>query len=229
MDNTNTIITVYSELQSGSINLNIDCVVYPTMAAFRACLDNPLATTAYEYHEFVNYKSKYVTFSRYVENIAPAPQRNCGMIPTRLYLNSVDSARTPISMEIRPPVLGKSTDRSQCTIVASVKIIPFVDMWLCERFNTFINNMREKYHSVFLINFRGVGVVAPCQDLEAANISPRKRIPYNAVYAILGRFCDEIILKGVTGNIPKLIQERNNRDPQFERLMRNVNEKNTSN
>lgn len=215
MDNTNTLITVIAKLHCDNTTVkhdNVKCVVYPLMGTFNVNLDNPLATVAYEYHEFVNYKSKYITFSRYVENNT-IQRASSNMLPTNLYLNSVDSARMPISMEIRPPTLGKTTDRSGCTIVSSVKIMSFVDTMLCEKFNSFINQMRDKYHSIFLINFRGVGVVGD------NDTSPRKRIPYNAVYAILSRFCDEIIFKGVIGNIPKLIQERDNRDPQFKRLM----------
>jgi hypothetical protein len=245
IDGNNTLITITADEVSskGSLLSQMDfpCTVYPNNTVIKINLCNPLFTVAYEYHEFVNYKSRYVTFSRYVDN-EPKSQNSIEIdkqvtkygnldsdispaihayIPTNLYLNSVDCVGKSISMEIKAPVLGKSTDRMGCTIVANVRILPYVDKFLCDKFNEFITSMRDKYCSLFLVNFRGVNGLAS-SDIPG----PRKRIPYSAAYAILGRFFDEMMDKGITGNLPRLIQERNRRDPQFERLMSNYRKNN---
>lgn len=222
IDGNNTLITIVADLITNETSITpFDCIIYPNNTKISIDLGNPLFTIAYEYHEFVNYKSRYITFSRYVDNDT---DNTCAYIPTNLYLNSVDCNGKSISMEIKEPILGKSTDRMGCTIVANVRILPYVDKLLCDKFNEFIANMREKYCSLFLVNFRGVNASG---DMIAP--SPRKRIPYNAAYAILGRFFDEEIMdKGITGNLPKILQERNNRDPQFERLMSNYRKNQTN-
>ncbi|QKE50215.1 hypothetical protein F-VV10_0095 [Faustovirus] len=222
IDSNNTLITLVADLCEAvdSLQPPFNCTVWPNNVSVNVDLRNPLFTIAYEYHEFVNYKSRYVVFSRYVDNDKSQDVDIAyPCVPTNLYLNSVDCANKSISMEIKEPVLGKSTDRMGCTIVANVRILPYVDKLLCDKFNEFITNMREKYCSLFLVNFRGV-----INTINDANASPgpRKRIPYNAVYAILGRFFDsEIMEKGITGNLPKILHERNHGDPQFERLMAN--------
>lgn len=235
IDNNNVLITVIADSITGDADTNtliddFDCVVYPNNTVIKINLCNPLLTIAYEYHEFINYKSRYITFSRYVGSDADAtmPPHSADSahvggvnMPTTLYLNSVDCANKSISMEIKPPVVGKSTDRMGCTIVANIRILPHVDKLLCDKFNEFITTMRDKYCSLFLINFRG----ASTNDSTGL----RKRIPYGAAYAILGRFFDEIMDKGITGNLPKILQERNNRDPQFERLMSKYRKNNQTN
>jgi hypothetical protein len=64
------------------------------------------------------------------------------------------------------------SSRTYATLVIDPPINEEKQKWLVEKFNEFLNNYREKYHSLFLANYR-----------ESKDIA-RKRISFDLVYQI---------------------------------------------
>ena len=81
---------------------------------------------------------------------------------TNLMLHCVDGKRgkreSSIRMEWNPvPLFGKDTDRSFCTLVIEPPLSQEKQRELMNDFNKELNRLREKYHSLFLVNFREFG------------------------------------------------------------------------
>jgi hypothetical protein len=94
---------------------------------------------------------------------------------TNLMLHCVDgkhgNKESSVRMEWNPvPLFGKDTDRSFCTIVIDPPISQDKQRELMNDFNEELSRLREKYHSLFLVNFREFG---------------RKRISFTIAFDIL--------------------------------------------
>lgn len=81
---------------------------------------------------------------------------------TNLMLHCVDGKHgkreSSIRMEWNPvPLFGKDTDRSFCTLVIEPALSQEKQRELMNDFNKELDRLREKYHSLFLVNFREFG------------------------------------------------------------------------
>ena len=81
---------------------------------------------------------------------------------TNLMLHCVDGKHgkkeSSIRMEWNPvPLFGKDTDRSFCTLVIEPPLSQEKQKKLMNDFNKEMDRLREKYHSLFLVNFREFG------------------------------------------------------------------------
>ena len=77
------------------------------------------------------------------------------------------------------PYRGKHTDRTKATMIINPQISKEKQEWLVSAFNHYIEEQRQKYHSLFLCNYR--------ESKEYA----RKRISFDLVYTIIQRLLQE--------------------------------------
>ena len=101
---------------------------------------------------------------------------------TNLLLHCVDgkgqNKESMIRLELNPvPLFGKDTDRSFCTLVVDPPINQQQQIELVAKFNTELDFLRKKYHSLFLTNFREFG---------------RKRISFSTAFNILQACLNEL-------------------------------------
>ena len=91
-----------------------------------------------------------------------------------------DSMKARISLTVVPDEkvyvdeTANSTARTYATLVIEPPISKEQQVVLAERFNTYLNQQRERYHSLFLANFR-----------ESKDLA-RKRISFDLVYQLVG-------------------------------------------
>lgn len=101
---------------------------------------------------------------------------------TTLFLYAIDtgSANGRIRLEHNhQPFYGKNTDRAFASIVSNIPIKD--EKLLCEKFNNEIENLRLKYNSLFLTNYR-----------NSSKLYARKRISFDLAYKIISEILDEI-------------------------------------
>lgn len=101
---------------------------------------------------------------------AKTPQN---MFKTKIYAVALDSSSPTdqIRLEWRDePFIGKMTDRNFATLVSSVEISEIEQKRIITEFNTLLKNYRDKYHSLFLSNFRDRN---------------RKRISFTLIYSLV--------------------------------------------
>lgn len=94
---------------------------------------------------------------------------------TKILLKALDDdSKKKICLRIsEEPYYGKNTSRTYASIIIEPPISLERQIKLVDDFNHFIESMREKYHSLFLTNYR-----------ESKDIS-RKRISFELVYDII--------------------------------------------
>lgn len=117
------------------------------------------------YHLHPNSERKYKIY-RLLENGTP----NTKILLKALDDDSKNKIRLSISDE---PYYGKNTSRTYASIIIEPPISLERQYQLVKEFNEFIESMREKYHSLFLTNYR-----------ESKDIS-RKRISFELVYDVI--------------------------------------------
>jgi hypothetical protein len=106
----------------------------------------------------------------------PAPISN-------LYLNALDggSAHNRIKLEIKEHYYGKQTDRAKASIVLDCVLSKEEEKEVCNIFNEKLEYFREKYHSLFLSNYR-----------QSSSLYARKRIGFEQAYKLINK-CVQII------------------------------------
>lgn len=124
--------------------------------------------------------NKNIKVARLVEN-----KENKGYFSTSILLHAIDSGTFDgkrISLEPDNELFyGKETSRGQATIISNIKLNEEQEFILCEKFNEFLEEKREKTHSLFLVNYR--------ESKEYA----RKRIPFNLAYLIINKILSDMI------------------------------------
>jgi hypothetical protein len=94
---------------------------------------------------------------------------------TTLFLNAVDTGTTAGRIRLscnKPHFYGKNTDRAFATIVSSVPIKD--EQEVCDIFNSLLEDLRQKHHSLFLTNFR-----------NSTKEYARKRISFDLAYTLI--------------------------------------------
>ena len=98
---------------------------------------------------------------------------------TNIFLNATDtgSIDKKIKLSIQKPFYGKQTDRNFATITSNILIKN--EQKLVDNFNEYFNQLRDKYNSMFLTNFRN------------STVYTRKRISFYLTYNILKKLLDK--------------------------------------
>ena len=133
--------------------------------------------------------NKKIKVARLVEN-----KENKGYFSTSILLHAIDSGTFDgkrISLEPDNELFyGKESSRGQATIISNIKLNEEQESILCEKFNEFFEEKREKTHSLFLVNYR--------ESKEYA----RKRIPFNLAYLIINKILSDM----TSGNLLNITQ-----------------------
>lgn len=97
---------------------------------------------------------------------------------SNLFLRAIDggSMENRIALSMKEPFFGKVSDRVFATIVLpeNMKLLKSEQKIICAEFNQIIEKEREKYHSLFLTNFR-----------NSSKSYARKRISFDLAYGII--------------------------------------------
>ena len=96
---------------------------------------------------------------------------------TNLFLRAVDTGSLDgkISLSINDKhFYGKDTDRVFASIISNRKFTYDEEILICEKFNQIIEQYREKYHSLFLTNYR-----------NSSKVYARKRISFDIAYRLI--------------------------------------------
>jgi len=133
--------------------------------------------------------NKKIKVARLVEN-----KENKGYFSTSILLHAIDSGTFDgkrISLEPDNELFyGKESSRGQATIISNIKLNEEQESILCDKFNDFFEEKREKTHSLFLVNYR--------ESKEYA----RKRIPFNLAYLIINKILSDM----TSGNLLNITQ-----------------------
>ncbi len=116
--------------------------------------------------------------------VIPFPQRKYkiyrllenGTPNTKILLKALDDdSKKKICLSMSDePYYGKNTSRTYASIIIEPAISLERQNELVKEFNQFIESMREKYHSLFLTNYR-----------ESKKDISRKRISFDLVYDVI--------------------------------------------
>lgn len=95
---------------------------------------------------------------------------------SKIFLRAIDTGKPNgrISLSIKDPYYGKSTDRAFATICFSKNFSLNKQKRICFKFNEILENLREKYNSLFLTNFR-----------NSTKLGARKRISFREAYKLI--------------------------------------------
>lgn len=108
---------------------------------------------------------------------APLPK---GYSPTNLVLRAIDSGAESGDIKLfidKQPFLGKDSSRTFAGIALPSDISSKLEYEkVCELFNTELNQLREKYHSLFLTNYR-----------NSSSYRARKRISFKLAFKLLSK------------------------------------------
>lgn len=165
-DDTSCSVCSFEFSYSSSKSQNINSFFYPSNENILICLSDD---NYWMYGgEIFNLKNSNIKVSRLLKNQIPN---------TNIMLYAIDDGRKngkSIRLEYdEKHYYGKDTDRNKATIVLSEKLTKDQQINLIDKFNTFLNNKRKEYHSLFLTNFR------ESKDYQ------RKRISFDLVYSII--------------------------------------------
>lgn len=149
-------------------NSNISITIYPSKKNITFLLNEDnnytIGGEIYNIQENPNYK-----ITRLLENEKPN---------TNLVLKAIDdNEHSKIKLEMVPDnkiYYGKISSRTYATLSITPPINKNLQIKIAEEFNLYLNEKREKYHSLFLTNYR-----------ESKKIA-RKRISFDLVYKIVG-------------------------------------------
>lgn len=144
--------------------VSIDCQIYPSGAEMKLNLFRSSEYTLAK-ESFPNIKSKY-NIRRLLKGESPT---------TNLFLRAVDTGTTSgrISLSVNEEhFYGKNTDRAFATIQSDCPIPD--EHELCKKFNKSLESYRDKYHSLFLTNFR-----------NSTSSYARKRISFRQAYSLI--------------------------------------------
>ena len=107
---------------------------------------------------------------------------------TNILLNCVDGGKmnSRIRMEWNPvPLLAKDTDRAFCTLVVDPPISEKKQKKLIDKFNKMLEDYREKYNSLFLVNYR-----------NSSKSYARKRISFDIAFNLVKECLNKLDKKG---------------------------------
>ena len=99
--------------------------------------------------------------------------REAGRPSTRLNLYAIDGGRSDSMIRLtfgEPPIFGKDTDRARATITIEPIVSEARQQWLVGAFQARINELRDRYNSLFLVQYRE---------------GTRKRIPFDLAYRLI--------------------------------------------
>jgi hypothetical protein len=103
---------------------------------------------------------------------------------TNILLNCVDGGKmdSRIRMEWNPvPLLAKDTDRAFCTLIVDPPISEKKQKKLIDKFNKMLEDYREKYNSLFLVNYR-----------NSSKSYARKRISFDIAFNLAKKCLEQI-------------------------------------
>jgi hypothetical protein len=95
---------------------------------------------------------------------------------SNLFLYAIDTGneKGKIRLELKDHYIGKQTDRAFATLVFSEKLSKEQEIYVMNKFNETIEIYRNKYHNMFLTNYR-----------NSTSSMARKRIGFNLAYRII--------------------------------------------
>jgi hypothetical protein len=131
-------------------------------------------------HLFENVKSDY-KIGRFFENLNHTPRRKDAPIVTGLKLRAIDGGSMDNRIKLlanQEPFCGKISDRTNATITTNIEIKN--EQQLADKFNQTIEELRDKYHSLFLTNYR-----------MSSKHYARKRISYKLAFNIIKMILEE--------------------------------------
>ena len=152
------------------MNTDINTIIYPLnkQLYLNYNIDNNWILA----NELYNKKKNKYKISRLKENEIPN---------TNLLVKCIDD-NIQINMSIsKNHYYGKNTDRSYLTLSIIPIVSEEIQLLICQKFNEKLNFYREKYHSLFLTNYR-----------ESNKNGGRKRINFELIYSIVSTILDEI-------------------------------------
>jgi len=119
-------------------------------------------------------------YFKLIEGVIPEVKRlTIGMKPTLFISNitlfTTDTGGTSrIRLERSKPFYGKNTDRNKATLVFTEKLTEEQEQYIIDTFNIWLEQLREKYDSMFLTNF-----------LAGRDGVMRKRIGFNEAFKLI--------------------------------------------
>lgn len=116
--------------------------------------------------------------------------REGGQASTRINLHAIDGGRAHNRIRLvfgEPPIYGKETDRAKITLCIEPAISEDRQMRLVEAFAERLGSLRDRFHSLFLVQYR--------DSKEYA----RKRIPFELAYRLVGHLLWEEDEAGLAG------------------------------
>jgi hypothetical protein len=170
-DTTYTICAFQFELKTNTQTFDILFDIYPSKRKLRLKLDTSTAfTIGHELYDLPK-QTKY-QITRMIKGDAQT---------TNILVKCIDdNANSKIGLKIvgNDEIYIDDTPNKSARTYATLSIMPKIDIekqkMLVYRFNEYLELMRDKYHSMFLTNYR-----------ESKNIA-RKRISFDLVYNIVG-------------------------------------------
>lgn len=138
-----------------------------------------LTTITLEFGEFNNWTLGYELFNKTSKKYKISRLR-LGLEPNTCLLVKCIDDDTRINMSISNKFyFGKDSDRSYLTLHITPEINPELQRYVSDKFNQVLNFYRDKYHSLFLTNYR-----------ESNKNGGRKRIGFELIYSIVALILD---------------------------------------
>jgi hypothetical protein len=183
-DTTYTICAFQFELKTNTQTCDILFDIYPSKRKLKLHLDTSNAfTIGHELYDLPKQKQYHIT--RMIKGDTQT---------TNILVKCIDdNADNKIGLKIvgDNEIYIDNTPNKSSRTYATLSILPKIDIekqkMLVDRFNEYLELMRDKYHSLFLTNYR-----------ESKNIA-RKRISFDLVYNIVGHLlCHDTIFVSST-------------------------------